>query len=264
MANKENGFTRFMNKYQSVRIGAILGILMFLVYYALVLFDDDFAFIQNVADWGIDQGVSAFGWGLILVFCSLAILIYPFQHRFRSKNADTLYKILIAYPIGFLVYILLFWQWFSHLPVFNFYHSTNPLVITFGDKFLHFFGSLVIVLVAVKWIPKKSMIFVVFLIVNSFELFEVIFIVNFSGLYEVNYSIIPYLDLVLEEVRQLFQVLVPIQEVQDQILHELVDIVPDIIANSLGIVVGYLFTRKTIEKEEKKVKRKTRSKRKRK
>lgn len=110
MVNKENGFTRFMNKYQSVRIGAILGIIIFLFYYTLVLVDDEFVFFQDIADWGIDQGVSAFGWGLLLVTFSFVMLIYPFQQRFRSESADTFYKILITYPIGFIFYILFFWN----------------------------------------------------------------------------------------------------------------------------------------------------------
>lgn len=261
MANKPNGFTRFMNKYQSVRIAAITGIIIFLIYYSLVLFNEDFSLLQNVADWGIDQGVSALLWGILFVIFSIALLVYPFQKRFRSKSGDSLYKILMIYPIGFIFYILFFWQWFSHLPIFNFYHIDNPFVITYGDKVLHFLVAIILVLLAVKWIPKASTIFVVFLLINSFELFEVIFIVNFSGLYEINYEIIPFLDLLLEEVRQLFQALIPITEVQDQLVHELVDIVPDIIANTLGIFVGYLLTKSTIKKAEEKEKRAIKKKR---
>ncbi len=255
MVIKESKFTRFMNKHQSVRIAAVTGIIIFLVYYSLVIFNENFDFIQNIADWGIDQGVSALMWGIIFTLFSIGLLAYPFQKTFRSKSGDSLYKILIGYPIGFIFYLLFFWQWFSHLPIFNFYHSDNPFVITFGDKILHFLVSVVIVLLAVKWIPKASTVFVVFLLVNSFELFEVIFIVNFSGLYEISYEIIPYLDLLLVEVQQLFQVLIPIREVQDQMIHELVDIVPDIIANTIGVFVGYLIAKPIIEEAEKKEKR---------
>lgn len=262
MVNKPNGFTRFMNEHQSVRIASVTGIIIFLFYYFLVLFNDDFALIQNIADWGIDQGVSALLWGIIFTLFSFGLLVYPFQKRFRSKSGDSLYKILMAYPIGFIFYLLFFWQWFSHLPIFNFYHSDNPFVITFGDKVLHFLVSVVIVLLAVKWIPKASTVFVVFLLVNSFELFEVVFIVNFSGLYEINYEIIPFLDMLLEEVQQLFQVLIPIREVQDQILHELVDIVPDIIANTIGVFAGYLLAKPIIVEAEKKEKRAARKRKK--
>jgi hypothetical protein len=248
--NDYTKLTEFFNKFQSVKVLAIIGIITFVIYYFLVITTEEFNLFQDVADWGVDQGVSALGWGLIFTFFSITLLVYPYQKKFRSKNADKLYAILIGFPIGFALYILFFWQWFSHLPFFNFYHLDNPFIITFGDKILHFLVSFILVLLAVKWIPQRVTVFVVFLLVNSFELFEIIFIVNFSGLYEINYEVIPLLDLFLEEIRVIFQALIPIEQVRDQIIHELIDILPDIIANSLGVIVGYLFVRETIDKEE--------------
>ncbi len=261
MANKKNEkISEFFDEYQIVRILAIGGILVFVWYYSSVIFTESYGFFQNIADWGVDQGVSALLWGVIFVFFSIILLVYPFQKKVRSETLDMFYKVLIGYPLGFLFYILFFWQWSSHLPFFNFYHSTDPFMITFGDKFLHFVGSLIVFLIAIKWIPRYTTVIIVILLVNSFELFELIFIVNFSGLYEINFEILPLLDLLLEELQQLFMALIPVTDIQDQLMHELVDIVPDIIANTLGIGVGYLFSRKLIAKEEGKLKKKRKKK----
>lgn len=260
---KDNGFTKiseFFEDNQIVRILAIGGILVFVWYYLSVILTEEYGFLQNVSDWGVDQGVSALLWGIIFVIFSILIIVYPLQNSVRSEKLDSFYKILIGFPLGFLFYILFFWQWSSHLPFFNFYHSTDPLVITFGDKVLHFLGSLIVVLIAVKWIPRYTTIIIVFFVINSFELFELIFIVNFSGLYEINYEILPIIDLLLEEFQQLFTALIPISEIQDQLMHELIDIVPDIIANTLGVIVGYFFSKKLIEKEEGKQKKKKKKK----
>ena len=257
---KENGLKKihnFLNEYRFVRVLAIVGIIVLSYYYALVIFTEE-AFLQGVADWGIDQGVSAFLWGIVLLIFSVILITYPLQKKYRSKDADSLYILLVSYPIGFLIYIMFFWQWFSHLPFFNFYHVGDPLVITFGDKVLHFLVAMIMVLIGVAWKPKKTTILIVFLLTISFELFEVIFIVNFSGLYEINYQIIPLLETLIVEIQSLVQVLIPVIDVQEQIIHELIDIVPDMIANSLGIFVGYIFTRKAIAKAEAKEKKKRR------
>lgn len=256
---KDNGFTKiseFFENNQIVRILAIGGILVFVWYYLSVILTEEYGFYQNVSDWGIDQGVSALLWGIIFVVFSILVIVYPLQSSVRSERLDSFYKILIGFPLGFFFYILFFWQWSSHLPFFNFYHSTDPFVITFGDKVLHFLGSLIVVLIAVKWIPRYTTIIIVFFVINSFELFELIFIVNFSGLYEINYEILPIIDLLVKELQQLFTALIPISDIQDQLIHELIDVVPDIIANSLGVFVGYLFSKRLIEKEEGKQKKK--------
>lgn len=259
--NDVSKLTKTANKWHITRVLAITGIFAFIYYYALIIFTDA-ELRLGIVDWGIDLGYSGLFFGVLLVIYSFFILGYQFQERYRTDNLDRLYIILAVFPLGFAVYIAVFWHFVAHLPMFNFYHSADPLLAAFGDKVLHFLFAFIITLVAVQWNPSKITIVLVFLLATSYEVFELAFIVNFSGLYEINYEIIPFLDLLLDEIRAVFQVLVPVTEIQEVLVRELIDIVPDTIANTLGILLGYVFVRKQIEKAEKKEKRTQKRKRK--
>lgn len=268
MAKKKNDndisrITKIANKWHITRILAFAGILVFIYYYLLVIFTDA-ELKLGIIDWGIDQGYSGLFYGIILVSYSIFLIAYPFQERYKSTNLDKLYKILVVFPLGFAVYVAFFWHFVAHLPMFNFYHTTDPLLSALGDKVIHFLVAFIIVLVAVQWNPSKTTILIVFLLATSYELFELAFIVNFSGLYEIHYEVIPFLDLFLDEIRQIFQALVPVTEIQEQLVRELIDVVPDTIANTLGILLGWFFVRKQIEKAEQKEKLLHKKKRKRK
>jgi hypothetical protein len=259
MAKKKNDndvskLTKTMNKFHATRILAIAGVFVFAYYYLLIIFTDAELKLGTV-DWGIDQGYSGLVIGILLVIYSIYLIAYPFQQRYRSDNLDRVHKFSILFPIGFALYLVFFWHFVAHLPMFNFYHSDDPLISAFGDKVIHFLFAFILTLLAVQWKPSKITIVLVFLLATSFELFELAFIVNFSGLYEINYEIIPFLDLLIGEISALFQVLVPVTEIQQQLIHELIDVVPDTIANTLGILVGWFFVRKQIRKAEEKEKR---------
>lgn len=259
--NDVSKLTEIANKLHVTRIIAIAGIFAFIYYYTIIIFTDA-ELRLGIVDWGIDLGYSGLFFGVLLVIYSIFILVYPFQERYKTTNLDKFHKILVVFPLGFAVYIALFWHFVAHLPMFNFYHSADPLLSAFGDKVLHFLFAFIITLVAVQWNPSKITIVLIFLLATSYELFELAFIVNFSGLYEIHYEVIPFLDLFLDEIRAIFQALVPVTEIQEQLVRELIDIVPDTIANTLGILVGYFFVRKQIEKAEKKEKRTQKRKRK--
>ena len=252
--NDVNKITELANKWHFTRILAIAGIFTFIYYYAIVIFTDA-QLKLGTADWGIDQGFSGLFIGILLVFFSVFLLVYPFQERYRTDNLDKIHKTLIVFPLGFAVYVAFFWHFVAHLPMFDFYHSENVIIYSFGDKVLHFLFAFILTLLAVQWKPSKVTVLLVFLLATSFEVFELAFIVNFSGLYEIHYEIIPFLDLLLAEIRSVIQVVVPVTIIQEQLIEELIDIVPDTIANTLGILLGYFFVRKQIAKAEEKEKR---------
>jgi VanZ family protein len=163
---------------------------------------------------------------------------------------------LITFPLGFAIYLLFFWQFFAHLPFFNFYHQDY---ITFGDKITHFLAALVITLVAVKWNPKISTVVFVFLILTVYELFEIVWIVNVAGAYQSEWQeILPFVDVFVEDLQAILTAFISIEDIRELLILELVDVVPDMIFNTLGVFAGYIFTRKLIAKAEKKEKRKQR------
>lgn len=252
--NDVSKLTKTANKWQITRILAFTGVLAFVYYYLLVIFTEA-ELKTGTVDWGIDQGYMGLIYGIFLLSYSIFLLAYPFQKRYKTANLDRLYAILVLFPLGFVIYLAFFWHFIAHLPMFNFYHTPDPFLFSIGDKVIHFLVAMILTLLAVQWKPARITVVLVFLLATSYELFELAFIVNFSGLYEIHYELIPFLDLILEEIRILFQALVPVTEIQEQLVHELIDIVPDTIANTLGIFVGWLFVRKQIEKAEKKEKR---------
>lgn len=251
--------TDFYKERNIIRIIAIAGILIFISYYLLIMFDPTFTLRTGILDWGIDQGYTGLIWGILLVLLSLLIVVYPFQKRYRSPEGDRLYKLMITFPLGLAFYLIFFWQFVAHFPFLNFYH-TEPFAI--ADKVTHLLVAFIVTLIAVAYSPRFSTVVIVFLAVTSYELIELVFIVNFSGLYEIHYEVIPLLDVVLEEIQIIFQALVPVAEIEQQLIHELIDIVPDSIANTIGVFLGWLFTRKAIGKRVKQEERAKRRKKK--
>jgi hypothetical protein len=252
----------FFKERQLIRVVAMAGILIFITYYIMVLLDPSIPFYLGVADWGIDQGITTLMWGIILVIVSIFIITYPFQKRYKTTGLDGLWKILITFPLGLAFYLIFFWQFVAHFPFFDFYH-VEPFAL--GDKITHFLVALIITLVAVKWNPKITTIILLFFVFTTYELLELIFIVEFSGLFEPFWAQIPIIEEVLGSFEEFWQAIVPLAEIEDQLFHELVDVIPDTIANGLGILVGWIFSRRVLEKErlkEKNIHKKAKKKRK--
>ena len=153
--------TDFYKERRIINIVAITGIIVFVAYYLMVIFDPTFTFRTGILDWGIDQSYTGLLWGIILVFLSLIIIIYPFQQRYRSTEGDRLYKIMITFPLGLALYLIFFWQFVAHFPFFNFYH-TEPFAI--ADKISHLLLALILTLVAVAYSPRATTVLIVFLL----------------------------------------------------------------------------------------------------
>ena len=260
---KKNGILGFIESLtetykenQYIRIVAVSGVLVVVAYYLAVFFLEPFTIEQGTIDWGIDQGYTTIVHGIVLLAFSLFIIFYPFQKQYKNRGLDAFWKILITFPLGFAIYILFFWQFVAHLPFFNFYHQDY---ITFGDKITHLLAAFVLTLVAVKWSPRKSTVFVVLLILTVYELFEIVWIVNVAGAYESQWQdLIPLVDVFVEDIQRILTAFISIEEIRELLIVELVDVVPDMIFNGIGVFLGWFFTRKLVAKEEKKQKRKRR------
>lgn len=204
-------------------------------YYGYLLLNGDTLEV-GILDWGFDLGYTQLFWGVLLILLSFVLLLYPFQHRIKSKRLDEVYLLLISFPLGVALYFLVFWAWIAHFPQLNFY---GTLTFNWGDKVFHFLTTLTLSLIFVRIFIKFEQsgylaLFVVFLMASFYELFEVVVIFNFATVW-----------------KEITQAPIIFDDIEAQLWHELTDIIPDTLFNILGIIFGYIFSRDVIKKAEK-------------
>ncbi len=198
-----------------------------IIYFSVRLLTTGTLEVEKL-DWGVDMGYTQLIWGGGLVGFSigLILLMYLLQKgMLRINEIEKIALILVSTPIFFTLLFFLAFQFLAHDPNIDLYHNLQEeMVFNSGfDKIGHFLLSFVLTIAALKFSPRRSTILLVLLVIWMFvavyELIEIVFIYSFSDL-----------------------------PVEDWLLPEIGDVVPDLIVDTLGIALGALVMRKEIKR----------------
>ena len=198
--------------------------IIFVIGYFLFRLATTGTFEIGFVDWGIDMGYTQLMWAFGLVLVCLGLLIYFKQNHIRTPLLNRTVVVLLSSSIFFVLMGFLFFQFLSHDPNIDFYHRFNFFEGNL-DKAMHLLFTLFLTIIALKISPKRStlllVIVLVWLMTLTYELFEIQSIYCLSDR--------PY---------------------EDWLFPEIADVIPDMLFNSMGVVIGFLLMRNKIRMKE--------------
>jgi hypothetical protein len=171
-------------------------------------------------DWGMDMGYTQLLWGFVLVIVCLSMLFYFKQKQIRFPLLNKAMIVILSTPIIFIFIGFFFYQFMAHDPSIDLYHRLNFFESNL-DKIMHFLFALFLTIIVLKTSPNRSTLLLVLIFVwlftLAYEVAEIQFIYWFSDK--------PY---------------------EDWLIPEIADGIPDILVNSMGVVIGFLLMKNKI------------------
>jgi len=187
----------------------LYGTLVFIVFYFVVRLISLGSLEIEEKDWGMDMGYTQLFWGMVLVVYILFLLYYFQQKRFRFTELDKAYLLFTSSTLFFLIGLFLFGgQFVLHDPGIDIYHLPGAEYI---DKIGHFLAFAVGTVILLKIHPSRLALIVIFLFGLSYELFELVWIWELG------------------------------QDAGMSFSSEINDVIPDVVANVMGIAIGYYY-----------------------
>lgn len=210
-------------KDKNFRLFLLGGTILFVVFWYIRILAENGTIVQDKVDWNIDQGYTMLVWGIALVLYCSFLLFYTRQLFFRQKQVTLLHKTLFASYLFLPILVMVFMQWMSHDPNFNLYHVEGGLLAEY-DKIAHFLAAMLIVMLVGLATKSKSYIMVAYTFFLLYELFEIL--VNYQ-MYISGAGIVTTVDAIMAEIG---------------------DVIPDIIADTLGAITGFILIRKQVKR----------------
>lgn len=225
-----SSISRYFKKLENpvVRRYLLFGVIsLILVYYFNAIIING-GIEQGKVDWGIDMGYTMLFWGIIIILFVIFILYYPRTYIVREKTLSKIHQFLRTSFLLYPILALLFLHWISHDPNLDFYHQDTGILVIF-DKATHFLTAFLITAVLIGALATrqtaKYYIIIAILIAVSFELAELV--INYY-LYDMGFT-----DSFSGPLNSL--------------LSEIQDVIPDMVANLLGVAFGYAYIQNKVK-----------------